>query len=583
MTAGQAPLPNFPAGITTVTAPAGRSLAAAEYFVNTDPGEGNGTAIDPEDLAFDDATEGISPLSISIHDVPAGSHQLGIRFRDDNGTWGSVRFIDFESENPGEYVPSAVKVTPAEITENLAAGVWTGALSTIDWDDPNGTGVYQYELLEDNASDNQFFQLQGNATLVATKGFDFEQEESIKLKIRTTDDTNNSLTDWVTIAIADDDSEDEDGDGLSQAAETLAGTSDDDLDSDDDGFPDGVEVAAGSDPASATSLPNQAPTDLLLSNASVMENQTVGTIVGDLNATDPDDPLGRDAYQYNLVDGNGSDHNQIFSIDANGTLKTVSVLDHEANATFSIRVRTKDEHNASFEKVFAITVLDANEVPTVIDLSGTAVAENQPAGTAVGNFIVTDPDANSTHLIAFADGNGSQHNHLFTIDANGTLGTTTTFDYETNATALYIRVKATDEDNASIEKAFVVTVTNVLEDLDGDGIEDHVDPDDDGDGFSDAAEIAYGSDPRNAASVANQAPTLLDLNGSSIAENSNAGSVVGILSATDPDANATITLSLRRRQRFPAQQPLRHRCQRHPSEPPPPLITRPTPQPCTYA
>ena len=40
-----------------------------------------------------------------------------------------------------------------------------------------------------------------------------------------------------------------------------------------------------------------------------------------------------------------------------------------------------------------------------------------------------------------------------------------------------------------------VPVLNVIEDMDGDGVENHWDLDDDGDGFSDEVEIAYGSDP----------------------------------------------------------------------------------------
>jgi hypothetical protein len=43
-----------------------------------------------------------------------------------------------------------------------------------------------------------------------------------------------------------------------------------------------------------------------------------------------------------------------------------------------------------------------------------------------------------------------------------------------------------------------VTLTNVVEDNDQDGTEDHYDPDDDNDGFSDADELAYGSDPMDA-------------------------------------------------------------------------------------
>ena len=86
-------------------------------------------------------------------------------------------------------------------------------------------------------------------------------------------------------------------------------------------------------------------------------------------------------------------------------------------------------------------------------------------------------------------------------------------------------------------------------DNDCDGITDNVDdipvwfPDDDGDGFSDTAEIAYGSDPRNPASVANQAPTVLDLNNSTITENQPSGTIVGKLTGIDPDGNATLAFS----------------------------------------
>ena len=47
-------------------------------------------------------------------------------------------------------------------------------------------------------------------------------------------------------------------------------------------------------------------------------------------------------------------------------------------------------------------------------------------------------------------------------------------------------------------KTFTITVTNVVEDLDGDGTEDHYDLDDDGDGLSDLDEAHFNSDPRDA-------------------------------------------------------------------------------------
>ena len=71
-----------------------------------------------------------------------------------------------------------------------------------------------------------------------------------------------------------------------------------------------------------------------------------------------------------------------------------------------------------------------------------------------------------------------------------------------------------------------------------------IDTDDDGDGFSDSAEIAYGSDPRDSNSVANAAPSALDLNNSTLLENSPVGTSIGQLTATDPDSDSSLTFSL---------------------------------------
>ena len=50
----------------------------------------------------------------------------------------------------------------------------------------------------------------------------------------------------------------------------------------------------------------------------------------------------------------------------------------------------------------------------------------------------------------------------------------------------------------SFDKIFTISVTNVVEDLDGDGTEDHNDTDIDGDGLTNAEELAYNSDPWDA-------------------------------------------------------------------------------------
>jgi hypothetical protein len=184
-----------------------------------------------------------------------------------------------------------------------------------------------------------------------------------------------------------------------------------------------------------------------------------------------------------------------------------------------------------------------NQPPTAIDLNNSQIFENRPSGSSVGRFTVSDPNQNSTHTLTLVDGNGSTHNSLFHIDANNTLKTNVTFDFETNATQLSIRVKAQDQHNASLTKAFQIQIINIVEDYDSDGIEDHFDPDDDNDGFSDQTEIAYGSDPRDANSIANTPPQAIDLNNIGLFENLPPGTRIGKFSILDPDLNATHTLS----------------------------------------
>ena len=59
-------------------------------------------------------------------------------------------------------------------------------------------------------------------------------------------------------------------------------------------------------------------------------------------------------------------------------------------------------------------------------------------------------------------------------------------------------------------KNFTITLKNLFEDLDQDGIEDHIDADDDGDGFPDALEISNGTNPRDPNQLSTNLQPLLN-------------------------------------------------------------------------
>ena len=207
---------------------------------------------------------------------------------------------------------------------------------------------------------------------------------------------------------------------------------------------------------------------------------------------------------------------------------------------YGIVLRVSD-NKAHHDQPVYIWVVNENEAP--YDFNSTAllnVLENQPVGTIVGQLSSRDSDINST--LSFSLVGDAKDNQSFSIDTNGTLRTAVILDYELNATHS-IRAKVKDEQNASSIKNFTVQIINLVEDFDGDGIEDAHDLDNDNDGFSDVAEITYGSNPWDADSIANAAPDSLILSNHTIMENQPAGTFIGQLLGTDPDYNSTLNYS----------------------------------------
>ena len=89
--------------------------------------------------------------------------------------------------------------------------------------------------------------------------------------------------------------------------------------------------------------------------------------------------------------------------------------------------------------------------------------ENLALGSAVVDFNATDPDAGATLTLTLNDQNGTTQNNLFTLDSNGTLRTAANFDFENNASAYLIRVRATDQFSAFREESFTISLTDVNE------------------------------------------------------------------------------------------------------------------------
>ncbi|MBI5773448.1 MAG: cadherin domain-containing protein, partial [Verrucomicrobia bacterium] len=239
-------------------------------------------------------------------------------------------------------------------------------------------------------------------------------------------------------------------------------------------------------------------TDVALSSGSIAENQPASMVVGALSAPDPEDGS---APTFSLVSGAGDTDNASFAI-SGANLVTAAVFNYESKSSYSIRLRATDSFGEYYEKAVTVTVLNVNEAPSNISLSGTGnVNENLAVGSTVGTLSAADQDAGETAAFTLVTGTGDTDNGYFDISGT-TLKTKQSINYETKS-SLSCRVRVTDGGGLFYEKTFTITINNV-----------------------------------------NEAPTDISLSAASVLENQPSGTTVGTLTATDPDAGDTVTFSL---------------------------------------
>jgi len=112
-----------------------------------------------------------------------------------------------------------------------------------------------------------------------------------------------------------------------------------------------------------------APTDIALSASSIAENNAVNAVVGTLSSTDA---TAGDTHTYSLVAGTGDTDNASFNISGN-SLRAGAAFDFETKNSYSIRVRTTDSANNTFDKAFTITVTNVEEGSAPVLTSATSV------------------------------------------------------------------------------------------------------------------------------------------------------------------------------------------------------------------
>jgi VCBS repeat-containing protein len=146
----------------------------------------------------------------------------------------------------------------------------------------------------------------------------------------------------------------------------------------------------------------------------IVENSNIGTIVGSIEASDPDN---QQIIIFSMLSGNMSD---VFSLNPTSGLLTVAnstALDYETNPLFKLLVEVKDNGplNLSCKDTIYINLIDKNENPFINNQTFWVPINNFENGALVGTVLAYDPDNAQALTYAILDGNSS---NTFSINSN---------------------------------------------------------------------------------------------------------------------------------------------------------------------
>jgi hypothetical protein len=137
-------------------------------------------------------------------------------------------------------------------------------------------------------------------------------------------------------------------------------------------------------------------------------------------------------------------------------LKPAIALDFESQASAVVSAAWLDQKTTgNSASVFVVSVVDVNEPPTDIALSGTAVEENAK-GAVVGHLTATDPDRNEFFTYSVGDP------RLEIVESTLRLKANQAFDFEAGS-PIVVSVTAFDRQGLAVTRNVSIAIQNVPE------------------------------------------------------------------------------------------------------------------------
>ncbi|EFA73130.1 hypothetical protein CRD_01534 [Raphidiopsis brookii D9] len=306
--------------------------------------------------------------------------------------------------------PTDLNLTKNVVEENVNSVTSVGYFGTKD---PDIDNTFTYSLVSGtDSNDNNSFTISSNELKTKTKAqFDFETKNSYNIRVRTTDQGGLFYEKQFTINVTD---------------------------------------------------VNEAPTGINLSKTSVLENQNIGTPVGDFDTVDPDTG---NTFTYSLVPVQNSDNHNLFSISGN-QLKTEAQFDFETKNSYNIRVKTTDKSGLSYEKQFLITVTDVLEPNITLEVSPTPSNVQEDRTTnLVYTFTRTNVNIANALTVNYSIGgtayyndNNTQFNDYTQKGAATFTGTTGTITFAANSNKATLTIDPTADTTVEENETVILTL-----------------------------------------------------------------------------------------------------------------------------
>lgn len=238
---------------------------------------------------------------------------------------------------------------------------------------------------------------------------------------------------------------------------------------------------------------NEKPTNISISNNTISENVEIGTALAIINAEDPD---ADEEFTYSIIHKfqYHYDGNDFFEVKGN-KLILKNRLHNRKSDNIKVGIVVTDKGGLSYTKKIIITVVTVNEAPTDISLSTYDINEDAKTGFAFAIINTDDFDADETFTYSISD------NNYFEIK-DDKLILKTKLDYE-NQLELVFDITVNDKDNLSFVKSFQINIIDV-----------------------------------------NEAPTVINVSNTSIAEGNDKHSEIAILTSKDVDIDDTFTYTI---------------------------------------